>query len=779
MRITIDDGLGIGWTLHAFKATGLSACFVVKGTYQFQNGGAPIAAEEPDELLGDKHTDDDICKSLVYPSDFAPFKPRADVLVLGTGHAPSKKPIARFPVRVKVGPVDKTLMVIGQRTWQRGLLSRSNVTEAQPVVTVPITYENAFGGPKSKKNPVGRGIESDELPTIEDPGRLITSPRDNIDPAGFAPIAAGWESRTKLVGSFDKRWLKERWPWFPANFDFGYFNGAPRDQQVEGYLNGDEELLFENLHAEYSLYRSRLPGHRARCFLFEESAHGDRAFREVPLRLDTVWLDLNVEKMILAWRGHVPVRSIKLKEVEQVLAWTEPLTEPPRPAAYCPVFLAEKRRAEAVALGEETPEEAAAAAAQEAQSAKELEQDFAQFDKDLAASEKEMVEMAAAADASWAAEKAALIASGINPALLEPNPNQSPSQAIRAALQDLKSSNTEQAADLQKELSEVEQVEAQGAAMEKEFEADFPPERTRDDVLAAIGRRESLAEWNLREMDLSGQDLSGLDLHGALLGEAVLQGANLQKANLTDADLSQANLSGVNLTHAILDGADLDGAILAGAKLTGVSLRGTTLSGLNLVGADLSGCTGKGADFSKTDLTGARFAGAQLPAADFSNAKLAGADFRNAAIPRADMDGVQAVGIILEETDLTGASASEGADLTKANCKRAQAAGAVFGGAALNKADFTRARLGRAQFSDGSLEGAVFDRADLTSASFDGAVLRKARLTNANLIRASFDQADLTEADLTGSNLYEAGFWQAVLDKTNLRNANVKGTTLG
>jgi uncharacterized protein YjbI with pentapeptide repeats len=779
MRISLEDGLAIGWILCGFKNGQRSACLAVKSTYRLKNDAAAVLADEPEPVTGDKHRDDDLTKSLLYPSDLAPWKPRGDVVVLATAHAPAKRPVTSLGVRIKVGPVDKTLAVFGPRVWRRELSGRVVATDPQPFVTLPITYENAFGGATSKRNPVGRGVDSDDVPQIEYPRRLVFDPRDVIDPAGFGPLAASWLPRGDRLGTSDDRWLKERWPWFPEDFDYGYFNAAPLDQQVEGYLGGDEELLFENVHAEHAVYRSRLPGRRARCFLQERDDEGRLFFRDVPMTLDTVWIDLDAERMALVWRGHAPVRTIKLKEIEQVLAWTEAVSEPPRDALYCPIFLAERQRAEEAEVELESPEAAAAAEAEDAATDAEFETAFAAFDQEMAAADNEILDAAAGAEAHWAGQKAALIASGIDPALLEPkSATESPFDAVRASIQALQASEPDQATRFQQQLADVEQLEADEAAMDKAFAADFPPELTRDDILAAIARRDSLAEKDLTEMDLAGLDLSGLDFREASLHKAILTGANLQNANLEGADLSEADLSDADLDHAVLDGADLSGATLVGCRLTQMSLRGTDFSGQKLAGMDFSESSGKGPDFSGADLTKARFQRANLPDADFSDATLEEADFRLAQIPRADLDGVKAAGIVFQRSDMTGASASGGANFTGGNFTGARAAGAVFGEALLDRTDFSRAILVRAQFSDASLREAVFDRADLTAASFDGAVLHKAVLTNANLLRAGFEQADLTEADLRGSNLYEAGFWETVLDRADFRNANVKGTTL-
>ena len=84
---------------------------------------------------------------------------------------------------------------------------------------------------------------------------------------------------------------------------------------------------------------------------------------------------------------------------------------------------------------------------------------------------------------------------------------QSPSESLRASIQELQGSKPEDAAMLQQQLVDVEQLEAEDAAMDKDFAAKFPADPTRDDVLAAIARRESPPEKNLTEMDFTDQNL--------------------------------------------------------------------------------------------------------------------------------------------------------------------------------------------------------------------------------------------------------------------------------
>lgn len=761
MKMVVQDGLKIGWAVAGLEAGQLSACFAVKGTYQLKPNQAAVPAPEADQLSGDRYVDDDAAKALYYPGDLIPPKQRADLLLHAVAHAPNQQPAPRFNVRWQVAGFNKVLLITGERKWVQGLL-RAKPGAPLPIAQLPITYENAWGGPDFSRNPIGRGRGQTGFPNVESPS-AASSGRIEMDPAGFAPLHPFWDQRRSLLGTYDEKWLKERWPWYPADFDFAYFNAAPSDQRLGGFLRGDEPMEFENLHAEMPIYRTRLPGIRPRVFIQERDRDASLQFREVPLQLDTLWIDMPAQKMVLVWHGAWPVRHIKMKQIEEVLAWSEPVAGPPlTEAEYRHILAHPPDEEEDEPEPPEPPDDAA-----------KVEAEFAALDLEIAALDKQAVAMEADAARQLLDEKARLAAQGLE----MPAAASDPMAGLQAALTQ-PGMPLDQVADIQALMAEAQQMEAEAAAMDLEFAQDFPPDPTRESLVAMAARGESLAEADLSEMDLSGQNLAKADLRDASLRKTKLVKANLAGANLSGANLAEADLTDADLSGAILDEADLGKAKLAGAKLTGLSLNGVDFSQVMLAGADFSGGKGDKADFSGADLSKACLAGVHLPAADFSGCKLAQADCQGAVLTRASFESAKAPGINLETADLTGASADK-ADLTGANLRGAVASRIVFEGALLNDADFTRAILTRGMFAEALLRGACFERADLTLAVFDDAILEKAVLTQANLLRASFERADLTQADCRGANCYEAGFWMAITNETAFESANLRGTTLG
>lgn len=791
MRIAFDDHLTLGWLVSKIQPPQLSATLFIKGTFQLvPNAAAVPVEEEPEFPLGDVFWEDDPEKSLYYASDFVPQKPRADLLLVGKCYAPGSRLAPACRPIFQVGSRSKSIGVFGNRYW-KGLLK--SMSDPEPFTEMEIRYENSYGGEGYKKNPAGKGYwkkQRDEgskiwqLPNLEDPQDLIKATSSNPEPAGFGPLNMMWQQRFSKAGTYKKEWQEERWPWYPRDLDWGFFNSAPLDMQVEGYLKGDEKLYFENLHREISQYHSQLPGMRARCFVnkFDPEDDSQTHFEEVDLQLDTLWVDMELEKLILVWRGNTPIQNIKLKDVESIFAVTEKLEESRKDVNYYWDKL-EEQFSDAEEEQEDKEDEAYWQAFDKDFEAfdkefEEMDLEFAQMDKEIAALEAE------AAKAMEQNIKLAL-ARGLNPSVLDTPAEgrtlqeaQTVLKAIKSRLEvtDPKHAKYMEDVDLSV-LKEAEEMDKAEEEFDKEMaEMDEPP-MTRESVQEAAERKESLAGKNLAKLDLSGMDLSGLDFSSADLTEAVLNQTNLSKANLFEADLSGADLTEADLSDAILDEAYFSKAIMKGARLTGLSLTRTELAGLDLTGADFSGAEGRLADFSESNLEKAVFTGCKLPQADFSACNLTDADFSGSQLQSAQFYQVQAQRINLESADVTELQASEKADFTGAKCRNIQGKGSIWEESILDKANFSGALLEDAILSDVSAKETRFIRANLGNATFEDSCLDGAVLTEANLLRASFERASLIGTDLSRSNLYESSFWEAKTLNTNVHGANLKNAT--
>lgn len=265
-------------------------------------------------------------------------KPHGEVLVTGACHPPGRKLAAQSSVAVKVGPVDKTLAVFGDRFWTYADDMVAGATPPRPFTRMPVVYENAFGGDGFDLNPVGKGIatvalESGEtvhpLPNIEDPAHLIRAAEDRPDPAGFGPLDLMWPQRFGKQGTYDKKWKKERFPYYPDDTDWEFFNCAPEDQYLKGFFEGGEPIEITNMHPDIPVIRSEIPRLRVRCFVtrIERPGPDGEMFREMPTTIDTVRVFLTTEKLSEAQRKaadlNVPVDMAPLsaagKKIGKVL----------------------------------------------------------------------------------------------------------------------------------------------------------------------------------------------------------------------------------------------------------------------------------------------------------------------------------------------------------------------------------------------------------------------------------------------------------------------------
>lgn len=235
--------------------------------------------------------------SPLWESDFAPYKPKCDVLVVNAvSRAPTQQtPAKRWscglalqwsedaangsgaddqgnPAQAKTRSWTKQLSVTGARHF--GLLGLS---EPQPSAEVAISWQHAFGGQDKRpatdehkadgslkkaagaelwktdeRNPVGVGLNQssgESGPQIEVFGQAYSAGigQGNYPSVGLSATGKTWLPRRSLAGTYDNAWLKNQWPLPPMDFDYAYWNCAPQDQQVD-YLPPGTKMLLLNLY---------------------------------------------------------------------------------------------------------------------------------------------------------------------------------------------------------------------------------------------------------------------------------------------------------------------------------------------------------------------------------------------------------------------------------------------------------------------------------------------------------------------------------------------------
>ncbi|MGK3995809.1 DUF2169 family type VI secretion system accessory protein [Sorangium sp. So ce1024] len=760
--------------------------------------GHPALAQET--LRGDVFHDDDLDQTgeCLYPSDLVDFKPHADVMLLGTCHTPGKARMTECPVRFGVGSWSKILRVVGDRVWMDGLLGPA-MSDPVPFDRMPLGDRYSFGGPGHPLNPVGKGHGTRELPNVEGADDLLLSRSDRPAPAGFGPVSPNRPDRRARVGkNYGKAYREERAPYYADDFDWTFFNAARPDQWLP-YLRGDEELLFQNLHPDAEVFRSRLPGLRIRAFAKDE----ERGFREVPMHLDTLLADLDNGALFLTWRGLTEVTDDDLSRVTTLVA-SEPLDGPALPEAHYREIL-DRFEADPLEIEEQlTPELKeewkALQALQKQGDDAAPPADAAGLDPlsallkarlgDVAKPQQERIRRAMAALAGVAVPGGKVLGGVIAEALrhlpkasqaLPPlNAGASPvltDAALRTAFR-----RVARAVEDAKALAAARGAPVPGLAAWDKLAGDpklaslglstAPPQPPGE-----IGPGSDLRDQDLSEQDLSGRDLTGADLTGAILTGANLRGARLARATLKQAVLFDADVREADFTDADLSLATLQSARAERAVFRGATLESTSFDGARLMEADLSGTQGSQLVLSRADMTGAVARGAAWAVAFLEGTVLERADLSQASLTRCFVSKARATSATFAGATLTGTSFAA-SDLTGAIFAGARGDGSVWLGATLTGADLSLAVLTSAHFTEATAEGASFFGANARGARFERADLTRADFTRANLFDADLLRAKVPEAKFVDANLYDAKLYQTSGSGCDFRGANLKKSTL-
>jgi hypothetical protein len=306
---------------------------VVKGTFTIptdEKQEPKLAEEQMPLVMTDVFTGEPGFSAPLYENDFAPCKPKCDVLLNGSAYAPGGKPTERVTVSLRVGSWSKSFDVVGNRVWQAGALCIA-VSKPEPFTVMPISYNNAWGGiDKSQEDPAkhhyyplnhagvgyheytsGKYMDGKPLPNTEESGNKISNPKGKYRPMAFGPIGRAWQPRPNLAGTYDQNWLDNKFPFLPDDFKDAYYQAAPSDQQMD-YPRGGEEVELVNLTPQRCpVFRlPRLLGMPVVFFL----RTGE--MKEVPAAVDTVLFEPDKKRFMLVWSSSLPLRRT-IREVRQ------------------------------------------------------------------------------------------------------------------------------------------------------------------------------------------------------------------------------------------------------------------------------------------------------------------------------------------------------------------------------------------------------------------------------------------------------------------------------
>jgi hypothetical protein len=301
---------------------------ICKGTYALAPGESGLAVEQEDVNDRDNFWDDDPRRSVHAPGDLAPFKPRADVMLVGHAFAPRSEVARSLVTRLIVGELQKAIEVFCPRVWTR----EGELREGARWSKMPLRYEYAAGG-RDTWNPVGisHAAVPDAygqrlMPHLQPPGLRVAHWNDLFAPAGFGPIASTWLLRREKLGARAEGWSDEGWTGIPLDDDFDgeFFQAAPPDQQLET-LHDDESIVLEYLHPDHPSLATKLPGLHPHAFVDIPGL----PVRDLVMTADTLWIDTDRGLCTVTWRGQVAVDGpeqagrvvIAIEEAGQRLVW--------------------------------------------------------------------------------------------------------------------------------------------------------------------------------------------------------------------------------------------------------------------------------------------------------------------------------------------------------------------------------------------------------------------------------------------------------------------------
>ncbi len=330
MDVVSNSPLRVAGRIWSSARGAFTLTIACKATFVLCPGLSQLAPDQEIINEEDNYWDDDSARSMYAPSDLAPYKPMADVVLVGYAFAPNRVAVASFHVRMIVGDIDKSIEVFGDRSWS----SDGTLAEPNRVQRVPLRYERAGGGPGTW-NPVGVRADVPDMygrfviPNLTTTGKIPTQRGEFIDPVGFGPIGPNWPLRVEKLGVYSGVWDYQRWherP-LPDGFDPSFFNVAPRDQRVSE-IRGNERIVLENLHPEHPRLVTSLPGLLPRAVAERASGRRD----EVALVGDSMWIDTEQGLCTVVWRGRVglnhPQEAGKITVTLDDAPWSARSAEP-------------------------------------------------------------------------------------------------------------------------------------------------------------------------------------------------------------------------------------------------------------------------------------------------------------------------------------------------------------------------------------------------------------------------------------------------------------------
>lgn len=733
-----------------------------------------------------------------------------EFLVSGFGYTHHQQDKTRCAVSAQVGDIEKRLTVFGDRYWIAG-----GASAPTPFDAMPLDWTHAFGGAACAANPLGRGMDAEDiggqkvvrLPNVELASELYRAPgRPPSAPAGMGPIDVAWQQRQARMGVHDQSWFENDFPGLARSMDWRAWNAAPDDQHFPASFElAGAPYTLRNMHPEHPVLSGTIPDWVGRCLVVKRR-NDKHVTADIDLRLTTAWFFPHRLESVLIYHGVVEIDQDDAHDVMQLMPALEH-RHAKRDHAYFLKVLAQRLDSKtgshyAFRDGDLLPEGAALGLL--------FPGEDTMFDKvpgPLERNQRQRMQNQRDKSAQMARDE------GLDPDEILPPMNAAPELPRR--LEDLpqfmEKVDRLHAADMEK-------ARASLATTRREMASNLPPEHQGQlamlDQLAPLldghagmkhappAPTHSFAEFSASHADMASEaeSFSGMPipeiipaaelkstmhkmyLHGAtsFAPAAVLVGdaARRVRDHVAAIYASTRDFAGLDLTGADLSGMDLRGANFRGAMLESADLRGTKLDGCDLTEAILARTSLAGASFAHARCDGASLAQADARYASFAHAVLNKCTWEEARLDHGDFSHAQIGDVMLTEMQIASA-----------RFDHARFFSLTFYKIGMRNCSFRHAHFEKCVFIEGRQEDLCFDLATLQDSawvttdaarlSFRGSVLRTCAVTD----KTALDEADFTDAQLSQCNFREismqrANFCGATAAITDFSEANLSGANL-
>jgi len=286
----------------------------VKVTLSIEHEREAFLSDVQVDATGDRTHGEVPGASLRETNDVAPFKPRVDVMLVGHAYAPGGVPVSELVATLRVGELEKSLRVFGDRD-PRAPPGAAPV----PFSLMPIRYE--------------RGARSAAIPLGVDGARAMPNlvPLVAGHAPSFGPLSPEWPCRRELLDAAGQRWARAlhprtpRAPSAPPGIEHAFFNAAPFEQRL-ALLRPGTTVELVNLHPTHERFVTQIPALRPRVYQKDPAQPRPR---ELPLRCDTLWIDADDGLATLTFRGLVGVATGDERDLPALLVVLQSPERPP------------------------------------------------------------------------------------------------------------------------------------------------------------------------------------------------------------------------------------------------------------------------------------------------------------------------------------------------------------------------------------------------------------------------------------------------------------------